>query len=285
MKKAAMITAVVLLPLLSGACASSGPKAQKVDRMTIVEQHLARISAELAELRQQGRENTEEVEGLRRLLNENLEELRTEVARYGVKIDSLDSSLSATAEKVDDSERRITSLRKEINELRYSRTYGGYLRPDEEGAPAERQTATEGGQEQEEIGAVGPAGNENDSYQAAYADFLREEYGLALTGFREFLRTFPESAMADDAQYYIGECLYNLGEYEGAVEEYDAVILHFPDSQYRITALYKKALSFLNSNQTAQGVILLQQLIRRYPESNEARLARQRLNVLGLNPQ
>jgi tol-pal system protein YbgF len=284
MRKLVTICALALLPLLAGACASSGPKAERVDRMTLMEQHMARISAEIAELRQQNRENADDVEELRKLLDGNLEELRTEFARYSVKVDSIDSSLGSIKEKVDDSEMRITNLRKEINELRYTRTYGGYSRPDETVPGAETQPATDRTEETTGGEAGRPGLGESDSYQAAYADFVRGEYSLALTGFREFLRAYPGSDRADAAQFYIGECLYNLGEFEAAVEEYDAVILHYATSQFKLTATYKKALSFLNSNQTAQGVILLQQLIRQYPDSNEARLARQRLSSLGLNP-
>ena len=101
---------------------------------------------------------------------------------------------------------------------------------------------------------------------------------------RQFLQRFPDAEKADDAQFYVGECLYNLGDYQTAVEAYDAVIQRYSDSQYVVSATYKKALSFLNANQTAQGVILLQQLIINYPDSNEARLARDKLRSLGLNP-
>lgn len=284
MKKLLFVIALGTLLMLAGACASGGPKTEKVDRMTLVEQHLARISADIAEVRQQGRDNAKDVEELRKLIEERSEELGTGVARYSVKIDSLESSLNQIAEKVDDSELRITNLRREFNELRYTRTYGGYTRPEETTTPVEGRPTGEEGGEEAQPDETAPSISEGDAYQSAYADFMREEYNQALTSFREFMRSFPESGRAGDAQFYIGESLYNLGEYEAAVEEYDAVILHYPNSQFRVTATYKKALAFLNSNQTAQGVILLQQLIHRHPDSSEARLARQRLSSLGLNP-
>src|SRR5262249_14136092 len=56
--------------------------------------------------------------------------------------------------------------------------------------------------------AGGPSAEE--SYQAAYLDFTRGRYELALTGFREFLRRYPDSPLADSAQYGIGESYYSI---------------------------------------------------------------------------
>jgi tol-pal system protein YbgF len=285
MKKAFLIIALAVLPLLLAACASGGKKAEKVDRMTLMEDHIARIAADVTLLQRENKDTSEQVQALQSRIEELLQEMRTENAKLGVQLDGIESRIQSLGERVEDSELRIGNIRKELNGLRYSYSTRPYSeRPPDEaarvaGQPTETTAAAEPGEQQ----AAMPS-DEAGAYQAAYSDFLRGEYNLALTGFRQFLHSFPNAEKADDAQFYVGECLYNLGDYQTAVEAYDAVIQRHAGSQYEVSATYKKALSFLNGNQTAQGVILLQQLIINFPDSNEARLARDRLRSLGLNP-
>ena len=277
------LAAVVLTGI---GCASSGPKPEKVDRLALVEEHLARVAADITVLQRDNRTTSEQLEALAKEIRTLAEESRAESARLSVQLDGIDGRLQSLAERVEDSELRISNLRKELNGLRYS----SYSNRPYEGQPdADPATGHVAGAEGNPAGAEGQPGvalpaDETGAYQMAYADFLKGEYGLALTGLRQFLQSFPGAEKADDAQFHIGECLYNLGDYQTAVEAYDAVIQRFPDSQYVVSATYKKALSFLNGNQTAQGVILLQQLIINYPDSNEARLSREKLRSLGLNP-
>src|SRR6185295_20129728 len=49
-----------------------------------------------------------------------------------------------------------------------------------------------------------------ESYQAAYLDFSKGLYPLAVSGFRDFLRRFPDSPLADSSQYWIGEAYFSM---------------------------------------------------------------------------
>src|SRR5205823_4620789 len=96
-----------------------------------------------------------------------------------------------------------------------------------------------------------------DIYQAAYIDFSKGSYALAMAGFREFLRRFPDHPLAGNAQYWIGEGYYsqarvaaNAGqsdkvapELEQAVQEFRKVLANYPRSEKAPTALYKEALA------------------------------------------
>jgi tol-pal system protein YbgF len=181
----------------------------------------------------------------------------------------------------------MSNLRKEVNSLRISRTGTEYTRPTgtteryETDTPYENGTEAGGAGQQ---GAESMPSNERDAYQMAYNDFLRGEYAMAIEGFRNYLASYPQGNNRENARYYLAEALFNQGDFEGAVEEYDTFILNHPDSPLLVNAKYKKALSFLESNQTPSGVILLRQIINQYPESNESRLASEKLRSLGLNP-
>jgi TolA-binding protein len=134
-----------------------------------------------------------------------------------------------------------------------------------------------------------------DVYQAAYIDFSKGNYALAIPGFREFLRRYPEHKLADSAQYWIGEShlgqahgLANEGgqadkvkqELEQAVREFRKVIANHPRGDKVPTALYKEALVLVELDQVGVAQQRLQYLIDNFPRAEEAPLARDRLAAL-----
>lgn len=133
-----------------------------------------------------------------------------------------------------------------------------------------------------------------ESYQAAYLDFSRGRYELALSGFRDFLRRYPDSPLADSAQYGIGESYYSVATaattqgqtdratraLEQAVQEFRKVIVIYPRGSKVPSALYKEALSLTELKQTALARARLQYLVDHFPQSEEAPLAKERLAAL-----
>ena len=61
-----------------------------------------------------------------------------------------------------------------------------------------------------------PPATANDLYDAAYRDFSRGNYDLAIEGFRELLKYYPNMNLSDNAQYWIGECYYGLNKLSDA---------------------------------------------------------------------
>lgn len=118
-------------------------------------------------------------------------------------------------------------------------------------------------------------------FKTAYADYSKGNYALAISGFKEYIQKFPNTDLTDNAQYWIGECHYSMGEYKTAIEEFDKVIENFPDGDKIPGAHLKKAFALFELNQTAKGVILLQYLINRFPKSDEARVAKNKLKSMG----
>jgi tol-pal system protein YbgF len=120
-------------------------------------------------------------------------------------------------------------------------------------------------------------------YNAAYNDYLKGNYDLAVRGFQEYLSTFPATDLADNATYWIGECYYRQKRYRPAIERYDAVLNRYPRSDKIASALLKKGYAHLELGERSQGVLQLQSVIRQYSTSDEANLARQRMKDLGGN--
>lgn len=133
-----------------------------------------------------------------------------------------------------------------------------------------------------------------DIYQAAYIDFSKGSYSLAIAGFREFLRRYPDHELAGSAQYWIGEAYLSLargftdsaqGEkatesLEQAVQEFKKVLANYPRADKVPTALYKEALALIDLKQPTLAQARLQYLVDNFPRAEETNLARERLAAL-----
>lgn len=119
-------------------------------------------------------------------------------------------------------------------------------------------------------------------FSAAYGDYLRGNYQLAIEQFRQFLTRFPLSEQADDAQYWIGESFFNQGLYEQALSEFDLLLSTYPRGDKVRAARLKRAYTLLAMNQTENAIKELRQLLSDSPESAEAAAAKQRLEQLGV---
>jgi TolA-binding protein len=122
-------------------------------------------------------------------------------------------------------------------------------------------------------GAPGPVAQ--DLYQAAYIDFSKGSYPLAITGFREFLRRYPDHSLAGNAQYWIGEAQLGLARaqtntgqadraapaLEQAVQEFRKVVANYPRSGKAPAALYKEALTLIELKQPTVAQARLQYLV------------------------
>jgi len=93
-------------------------------------------------------------------------------------------------------------------------------------------------------------------------------------------KLFPKSEYSDNAQFWIGECYYFEKKYERAIVEYDKIVKNFPDGEKVPYALLKQGLSFLNLGDKQSARLLLQQVIKDYPNTSQARIARSRLQEI-----
>ena len=121
-------------------------------------------------------------------------------------------------------------------------------------------------------------------YNTAYADFSKGNYALAVGGFQEYQERFSQSALADNALYWIAECRFSQGDYRGAIDALDNLLGRYPDSDKAAAANLKKALAFQEQNQIQQAIIQYRYVVAEFQGSDEARLARDKLSGLGSSP-
>jgi tol-pal system protein YbgF len=115
-------------------------------------------------------------------------------------------------------------------------------------------------------------------YSQAYADYARGNYDLAIQGFTEYIRNYPNTDFTDNAQYWIGECLYGKKMYAEAIEAWNTLFRDYTSSDKLPDARVKKGMALERLGRRSQALVEYRYVVDRFPNSPAARIARERLN-------
>ncbi len=118
-------------------------------------------------------------------------------------------------------------------------------------------------------------------YNAAYQDYSEGRYERAITGFRQYLDTFPDGADADSAQYWLGESHLGRGQYRAAIEELGLVRQDYPESDKVPSAMLKVGVALNELGDRELAIEMFLRVRSSYPDTDEAILALQQLDNLG----
>ncbi|UCH94855.1 MAG: tol-pal system protein YbgF [Candidatus Aminicenantes bacterium] len=114
-------------------------------------------------------------------------------------------------------------------------------------------------------------------YYAAYSDYIKKNYQLAIQGFRQFIQLFPQNGLADNSLYWVGECYYSQKMYQEAVNTFSELINDYSDGDKIPDAILKKGFALIEMGKQSEGISVLKGLISRFPLSEEASLAQQKI--------
>ncbi len=201
-----------------------------------------------------------------------------------IGLDAMANDLRAIRERADDTNVRVGTLREEIDALRSTvATFGQPaptpVEPVDPNAPRPA-TPTAPPAPAPSTAGLSPT----RMYQEAFADYTAGQYTVAIAGFEQFIRAFPRSEMADDAQFFVGEAQYAQNRYAEAITAYNAVIQNYPTGDQVPLALYKRGLAQRQLGQTDAARASWELVIQKFPESDGARLAKQGLDRLANVP-
>lgn len=129
-------------------------------------------------------------------------------------------------------------------------------------------------------GGTAAAGGEQASYDAAFNALKSSDYPRAIAGFKNFVSTYPASPLASNAQYWLGEAYYVNREFPNALGAFQRVISEWPDSRKAPDALVKVGFTQAALGKTAEARDALENVQKRYPGSEAAALATERLKRL-----
>jgi TolA-binding protein len=285
-------TRLVLAALLFGGCASVSDVTGVATQQDILE-----LRTELARVQKsalQGKADAESaVAQLEKRQRERTAEQDRQLQAIAQRLEGLSGGFTSLAARIDDLNARTEALGRQMRGATavpapLPPTATATARP---AAPAPTPGPMEPApSSRSSTNALQP----QDIYQAAYIDFSKGSYPLAVAGFREFLRRYPDHALAGAAQYWIGEAHFSMARtftnagqadkateaLEQAVQEFRKVQANYARSDKAATALYKEALALLDLKQPAVAQARLQYLVDNFPQAEEAPLARERLAAL-----
>jgi len=125
-----------------------------------------------------------------------------------------------------------------------------------------------------------PAGGEQASYDAAFGALKSGDYQKAIAGFRNFVAAYPSSPLASNAQYWLGEAYYVTREYPSAITAFQKVTTDWPDSRKAPDAMVKIGFTQSALGKNGEAKVTLEDVVRRYPGTEAAQLATERLKRL-----
>lgn len=210
-----------------------------------------------------------------------------------LQADAMGGDIRVVRERVDDTNVRITSLSQEVESLRDAianmaiQAAAPTLDPAAGGAPLDPSTtdpaaAAGAPTPAPTMPAVTPPTTVSPTrlYDMAWADYTAGNYDLAIEGFSSYVRTFPRSEFADNAQYYIAQSQFLRGKFPEAVDAFNRVIATYPKSDVIGHAYYNRGLAFERMSQPDRARESYDYLVKTLGETDAGRLAKQRLDAL-----
>ena len=199
-----------------------------------------------------------------------------------VQMDSMSGDIRVVREKVDETNVRLGTITQELESIRQAIPEPGAMPPAPVSTDATTGTTPPGDPPAATATPpVAAAGVQPQRlFDGAWGDYTAGNYSLAIQGFDMYLRSFPKSTRAHEAQLYIAEALAWEKKDMEAVVAYDRVISSYPGSGSIPMSYYKRGRALERLGETARARESYETLIKQFPDASETSLAKQRLDGL-----
>jgi tol-pal system protein YbgF len=118
------------------------------------------------------------------------------------------------------------------------------------------------------LATLPPSASPQDEYDLAYGYVLHKDYALAERAFRDFLKKYPNERLLPDAQYWLGESLYQRQRYRDAAESFLAVSTKYEHAGKAPDSLLRLGQSLAAMNQKEAACATLAEVGRKYPKAS-----------------
>jgi tol-pal system protein YbgF len=195
------------------------------------------------------------------------------VAGVGSKVDQMSEEFRSVRENVADMTSRLARVETKVNDLSTAvRTINAPpAAPPPSGAAGGTGAPTSGV----------PAMSAEQAYQTALTDYTKGNLDLALQEFTDYVKTFPNTDYAPNAQFYVGETYRRKGDLQNAIDAYNQVIDGYKDNSKTPDAFYMKGVTLVQAGKPTAAKKEFTELIRRYPNTDLASKAKSQLKSLG----
>ena len=248
----------------------------------------------------------DQVQDLRARLDRSAEDIRaireqlkvlTDLVRQSIADQAgLKDAVGAVPSQYQDLQRRIDQLSLDVQKVSadLAAARAGEARPP--GQPEAAATSAKVQAPQKKPGQGAPAAKSQtepavvpppasnisptEAYRMAYNDYLKGNYDLAVESFKLYRRQFADSPLADNALYWIGECHFSQKKYEEAIDDFNEVVLAYPQGDKVPAAYLKKGISYMELGKKEEALAAFKLLVSKYPLSEETRIAQDKIKEL-----
>jgi len=211
-------------------------------------------------------------------LAEQQAKLVAPVATLGTKVDEMSGDFRSVRENVAELVRHMNDMDAKIADISTAiRTLQNPVTPPP--PPPGGQTGTVA---QVTDNSPPPGMSAELSYNAAYRDYQGKKDDTALAEFDQYLKYYPQSENAPNAQYYMGQIYYRAEDYESAAKAFDAVLEKFPANSKTPDAQYMKACALMNGKHNTAAAAEFKAFLAKYPDNPRAKEAHLHLQTLGM---
>ncbi len=234
------------------------------DQMTQMQQSFNERMGVMKNLMDQNTDSMNKVAASMTQLQGSLEKLQGD---NGGKVDQLSGQIQALNDSLDELKARLNKVSKQLEDMQASQQ-----------SLAANQAAQ---QAQQQAAAQAPP--PDVLYNNALRDYNAAKNDLATQEFSDYIKFYPNTDLAGNSYFYLAEIQFRAADYADAAKNYDLVIQNFPSGNKAASASLKKGFALIELGQKDDGIAELRHVIQRYPKSNEALQARDRLKKLGVS--
>jgi tol-pal system protein YbgF len=227
------------------------------------------------------------VKALNARLDASDKEAQQRFADQKLLLQKLSDDVSAVRERSQDTDTRLRKVADEVEALRSTITSlpsmisGGAAVPAPSTDPATFDPNAPAPAPPPSAGASTIGLSPSRMLDTAKSDYFSGSYASAVSGFESLLKTFPASEAAAEAQFMLGETYTQQKRYGDAVNAYSMAIQKFPRSMWVPEAFYKRGKAQESLGQPDAARASYEQLLKTYPDTPSAGLAKQALDRLG----
>ena len=265
-------------------CATQGDVISLDERLAILEVQQSKLNTQYSEVKSDTKKRNVKDQTFRTQsagLRVQIQNLREEIQFLNGKLEEIEYFLKREKRTSEASDKRLETRLAKLTEIKDSNKKR--LQRIEQYLDIE-STATG---PQTKVGPAIPAESrkqkplsEDELYKTAKQAFDKLDFDTARERFQLFIKKYPKSRNADNAQFWIGEIYYREKWYEKAILEYQEVIEKYPKGNKVKDALLKQGYAFNNIGQKSNARIVLKELIKKYPGSNQAKIAKKKLSKI-----
>jgi tol-pal system protein YbgF len=205
-------------------------------------------------------------------VNASLKDVQTLINKQqqdrGAQVDQISGQVQALNDTMDEIKVRLAKVSKQLEDMQ----------------SAQQSLAASQAQQQQQAQAMAQAPPPDVLYNNALRDYNGGKADLASQELNDYIKFYPNTDLAGNAYFYLAEMQYRAGNFPKAIEQYDLVLQNFPSGNKAAAAQLKKGFALIELGKDDEGMQELRHVIQRYPKSNEATQARERLRKAGPTP-